>query len=215
MHNDLLFIVKKLGAFVVFGAVVSAFTSFLFIDIHFFHDIVREASLTEIAQEAVLVIIISLHIWLMRYPALRASSMLVAGFFACMLVRELDFAFDQIRHGSWFWVAMAITLGCVIFAAADARRALRGLVGFFKHPSYGMLCAGLLNVLIFSRLMGIGGLWSTLLQDGYIRTVKSAVEEGSELFGYSLCLLATVLYVADKRRSAARVTADAGSRAAE
>ncbi|NDL61939.1 hypothetical protein [Acerihabitans arboris] len=201
MQNDMLFILKKLGAFVFYAAVVSAFTSFLFIDVHFLHDIVKESSLTEIGQELVLVAIVLLHLWLMRNPALRASSLLVAGFFACMLIREMDFALDEIRHGSWFWVASMIALGCLIFAATDAKRALQGLAGYFRHPSYGLLCAGLLNVLVFSRLMGIGALWRSLLDEDYLRAIKNTVEEGSELFGYGLCLLATVSYARDKHKS--------------
>ncbi|WP_410015771.1 hypothetical protein ACL2XG_07890 [Sodalis sp. RH24] len=201
MQYDMLFILKKMGSFVLYAAVVAAFTSFLFIDLHFLHDIVKESSLTEVAQELVLAAIVALHLWLMRNPALRASSLLVAGFFACMLVREMDFAFDAIRHGSWFWVATAIALVCLAFAAADAKRALRGLAGYFGHPSYGLVCAGLLNVLVFSRLMGIGELWRSLLDENYLRAIKNAVEEGSELFGYCLCLLATLSYTVDKQRS--------------
>lgn len=85
-----------------------------------------------------------------------------------------------------------------------ARRMYLGRTGgLFKHPSDGMLSAGLLTVLLFARLMGMGTLWHTLLADEFIRTVKNAVEEGTELFGYTLCLLATLSYFHTQRASGA------------
>lgn len=209
MRDEIYFIIKKIGFFAFSAILVAAFTSFLFIDIQFMHDFVKEASLTEVAQELTLAAIVMVHVWMMRHPALRASSLLVAGFFACMLIREMDFAFDEIFYGSWFWVALTVALACLLFTAFDTRRALTGLVGFFKHPSYGLICAGLLNVLVFSRLMGMGVLWRALLTDGYLREVKNAVEEGSELFGYSLCLLATISYARDKHKDNRSFTAAA------
>ena len=198
MQDDLLFVLKKLGAFLIFGAIVAAFQSLLFIDINFLHDFVKETSLTEIMQEIILLVIVILYASLIRIPELRNSSVLLAGFFACMLVRELDFAFDLIRQGFWIWIALVVAIVSVAVAATNIRGALAGLKGFFTHPSYGLVCAGLLNVLVFSRLMGMGALWHTLLQDDFVRTVKNAVEEGSELFGYALCLLGAAIYVYDK-----------------
>jgi len=85
-------------------------------------------------------------------------------------------------------------------AAMDYRRTFAGLAYYFRHPGYGLVCAGLLSVLVFSRLMGMGGVWQTLPQDEYVRMVKNTVKEGSELFGYALCLPGTLLYVRDKRK---------------
>ncbi|QWA12814.1 hypothetical protein GTU79_09120 [Sodalis ligni] len=199
MQDDLLFVLKKVGSFLIFAAIVSAFQLLLFIDVRFLHDSVNEISLTEISQEIILFAIVVLHLWLIRVPAHRAVNVLVGGFFTCLLVREMDFAFDVIQYGSWFWVAMAVCVLCVAVAALDYRRTLAGLADYFRHPGYGLVCAGLLTVLVFSRLMGMGGLWQALLQDAYVRTVKNAVEEGGELFGYVLCLLGTLLYMLDKR----------------
>lgn len=72
---------------------------------------------------------------------------------------------------------------------------LRGLADFVTHPGYGMMCAGLLCILVFSRLFGMSVLWQTLMLDGYNRVVKNMVEEGCELLGYGLCLLATLSYM--------------------
>lgn len=201
MRQDVIFVLKKMALFVGYALVVSALTGLLFIDIHMFGDKVQEGSLTEIAQELMLLVMVMLHLWLgMKQPALRYSSVLIAGFFACALVRELDFAFDQLRHGSWVYAALTITALCLVVAASKPGNTLKGLVVFVKHPSYGILCAGLLNILVFSRLLGMGTLWHALLQEHHLRLVKNVVEEGSELFGYGLCLLASVHYFFDNRR---------------
>lgn len=198
MQDDLLFVLKKLGVFLIFAVVVSVFQSLVFLDINILHDSVKENSVTEIVQELILLAIVLLHAWLIRLPDLRASSILVGGFFACMLIRELDFVFDIIHHGSWLWVALAVAVVCSAVAAADARRLLAGIKDYIQHPSYGLVCSGLLTVLVFSRLMGMGVLWHNLLRDDFVRDVKNAIEEGSELFGYALCLLGTVIYFFDK-----------------
>ncbi|CAK6466123.1 hypothetical protein KLEPA_00100 (plasmid) [Klebsiella pneumoniae] len=57
-----------------------------------------------------------------------------------------------------------------------------------------MMLSGLLAVLVFSRLFGMHGLWYSILEEGYARVVKNAVEEGSEFFGYMLFLTASIGY---------------------
>ena len=121
--------------------------------------------------------------------------MLVGGFFLCMLIREMDFAFDALWHGAWVWFALAVALVCLWYAARHIAATLRGLADFVTHPGYGMMCAGLLCILVFSRLFGMSVLWQTLMLDGYNRVVKNMVEEGCELLGYGLCLLATLSYM--------------------
>ena len=53
---------------------------------------------------------------------------------------------------------------------------------------------GLLIVLVYSRLFGMGELWHTIMADHFNRTVKNVVEEGSELWGYALVFWGTVNY---------------------
>ncbi|CDL80846.1 hypothetical protein [Xenorhabdus szentirmaii] len=84
------------------------------------------------------------------------------------------------------------------------QKTLSGLVYFTRHQSYAMMACGLLCVLVFSRLFGMGSLWHGLMDEHFNRTVKNMVEEGCETFGYVLCLLATLWYLpsARKQRSA-------------
>ena len=52
----------------------------------------------------------------------------------------------------------------------------------------------ILILLVHSRLFGMGILWKTILNDGYVNTVKNAMEEGTELLAYVLIFYATQVY---------------------
>lgn len=171
----------------------------IFIDVYWLHNFVHETSLTEISQEIMLAAI-SLSFFVSAYlqPAFRHARVLIGGFFLCMLIREMDFAFDMLWHGSWVGFALVATLLCVAYSLSELAAALRGLAHFFCHPSYGMMCSGLLCILVFSRVFGMHLLWQGLMLDGYNRVVKNMVEEGCEMFGYALCLFATINYLKEK-----------------
>lgn len=197
MRNDVFIITRKLGTFLLFAAVLALLMSLVFIDVYWLHNNVHETSLTEITQEMMLVII-SLGFFVSAYrrqTADRYVKVLIGGFFLCMLIREMDFAFDSLWHGAWVWFALAVALLCIFYSCKNLTATLRGLADFFNHPSYGMMCSGLLCVLVFSRLFGMNVLWQGLMLEGYHRVVKNMVEEGCELFGYTLCLFATVGYL--------------------
>lgn len=175
---------------------MAALVGLVFIDVHWLHNFVHETSLTEAAQELLLLAISGGFFAAARRQAERRSAwMLVGGFFLCMLIREMDFAFDALWHGAWVWFALAVALACLVHAARHIAATVRGLAYFVTHPAYGMMCAGLLCILVFSRLFGMSALWQTLMLDGYNRVVKNMVEEGCELLGYGLCLLATLSYM--------------------
>ncbi len=155
----------------------------MFIDVHWLHNFVHETSLTEVAQELLLLAIAGGF----RRGGDRLNAAPLgcwsAASFLCMLIREMDFAFDALWHGAWVWFALAVALVCLWYAASTSRRAARP-ADFVTHPGYGMMCAGLLCILVFSRLFGMSALWQTLMLDGYNRVVKNMVEEGCELLGY-------------------------------
>ena len=162
------------------------------------NDAVHETSFTEIAQELIL-LITSLLYFRRVIKASAPGLILIGGFFACMLIRELDFLFDALSHGSWVWFALATAAACLAIALLNPRRVVMELADFLRQPDCGMMCAGLPIVLVFSRLFGMRDLWQHLMLNGYNHTVKNMVEEGCELLGYSLCLLATCSYLYGSR----------------
>ncbi|MEX3240341.1 hypothetical protein [Serratia quinivorans] len=196
MKHNLQILLGKASHFLLCSLLLAGLVGLIFIDVHWLHNFVYETSLTEIAQELILAAIAScFFIVAYRDAVYRPAWMLIGGFFLCMLIREMDFAFDMLWHGSWIWFAVAVALICLGYASRHIAATLQGLAHFVTHPSYGMMCAGLLCILVFSRLFGISLLWQTLMLDGYNRVVKNMVEEGCEVLGYSLCLIATLSYL--------------------
>jgi hypothetical protein len=196
MQQDLSIIIRKLCVFLLSASCLAFLMGLIFIDVHWLHNFVYETSLTEATQEIMLAAIaLMFFISAYRQREHRHAKILIGGFFLCMLIREMDFVFDMLRHGAWVWFALAVTLICVLYALKDLPATLHGLAHFFKHPSYGVMFSGLLCILVFSRLFGMHLLWHELMLEGYNRVVKNMVEEGCELFGYTLCLFATVGYL--------------------
>lgn len=189
------YLLKRLALFLCAAVLIAITTGFIFLDIFVFDNGISETSVTELGQETI-VAMICLFFFVKAYQdsEQRGAFTLIMGFFLCILIRELDGVFDQIAHGSWVWFALTVTFISIAIAIREGKRTLKGLIHFITHPSHGMLVAGLLCILLFSRLFGMGILWSKLLGEDYNRTVKNMVEEGSELFGYTLCLISVIWY---------------------
>lgn len=203
MQSDLLFIRRKALAFLGCSLFLATMMGMVFIDVRWMNNGVHETSFTEIAQELLLLAVALLFFhgaW--RRPEVRPTLVLVGGFFTCMLIRELDFLFDELSHGSWVWFALTVAVLCIAIAILQPKRAVAGLADLLRHPSWGMMCAGLLTILVFARLFGMRALWQHLMLDGYNHTVKNMAEEGCELLGYSLCLLASLGYLCADRLKA-------------
>ena len=139
----------------------------------------------------------------MRAIAKRQGGLwLVAGFFGCMFIRELDAYFDMIVHGAWKYFA----LGLVAFVFFKAWRlgnenTIASLAAFMKSHAFVFIVIGLLIVLVYSRLFGMGELWHSVMPKHFNRTVKNVVEEGSELWGYALVFWGAVKYFLESKLS--------------
>ena len=160
---------------------------------------VRELGPIELAQSVMLATTTGLYfLEAYRRPALRRAMVLVAGFFGCMLIREQDYFLDFISHGCWLYPALALAFGCIAYACTDLRRTLAGLERFVRWKYFPFLIIGLVIVLAYSRLFGMGALWRLMMGDNFIYTAKSAMEESSELLGYLFIFVSAVLANTDK-----------------
>lgn len=173
----------------------------IYLDVSWLNNGIKENSLTEISQEVILAIIVGLYLWQAKNPSRRSAMTLIAAFFLCMLIREMDFLFDLLHHGAWVWFALVAAAIAIGYNANKASATMAQMVTFMRHPAYGMMLSGLLCVLIFSRLFGMNHLWHNIMLEGYNRIVKDMVEEGVELFGYVLCFASTIWYVCSKRKN--------------
>jgi len=207
MRNDLTIIGREMTVFILAALFLALMILPIYIDVAWMNDALHETSFTETTQEIMLAVIAALFfIAAQRRTAQRGALTLVAGFYSCMLIRELDFVFDAIQHGSWIWFALAVTAGCLAVALRTPKKTLHALARLLQHRSWPVMASGFLVVLVFSRLFGIHALWQHLMLGDYNRVVKNMAEEGTELLGYGLCWLASVRYLWQTRPAAAAVS---------
>ena len=153
-----------------------------------------EGDATESAQLIYLVIATLLFlVAAVRSKERRALSSLMVGGALVLIIRELDGLLDGIFHGAWAPLAIGVAVGTCAFAARWRERFAETVSEFIKTPAFGTLSSASLSLFVFSRLFGMKVLWKSFFEvenlSGEQRGVKVAVEEGSELFGYSLLLL--------------------------
>lgn len=158
------------------------------LDLRWLHNGVGEISITELLQEGVLLaIVIGLYCKGRALPEVRAFLWLLAGFFGCLLIRELDVFFDEIRHGFWIYPTLLLAMTTLLYSGRQGwRTVLYGAARFVRHRSALFTLFGLLLVAVFSRLFGSGSLlWNEILGVNTAFGVKTALQEGIELLGYT------------------------------
>lgn len=169
---------------------------------------VSETSFTEISQEVCLLIAVCSFIYAMRRNVhSRGAYCLIAGFFSCMLIRELDAWFDYIWHGFWVYPATLVAISVIISSVFLWRENIvNTLAEFVEKKSFFYITVGLIIVLVFSRVFGSGGfLWKELMGDAYRHSFKSALQEGLELFGYIFIAYGSFLnFLSEKRADVLR-----------
>lgn len=175
--------------------------SYANINIEDINDIASEYSFIEISQEIILFIIICIYFYIAKkIYILKHICILIGSFFICILIRELDFLFDILHHGSWFYFTILTTITGTILALRDKNKLLNGFEYYKNLPYFGMMISGLLTILVFSRLFGTTMFWNIFLPDNYANIVKNIVQEGSEFFGYILCLFSSIYFMIKTRK---------------
>jgi len=160
-----------------------------------------EHGITEISQEILLLLSFGFFALLIfRRPQSRGFSILVAGFFLCMLIRELDFLFDSIQHGFWKYMVSVIVLLSLLLAAIFRRSVVSPMAKATTSVAFHYILIGLVIVLFFSRVFGTGALWEMVLDDvSYTPLIKNSVQEGTELLGYILIAWGALHYYREQR----------------
>jgi hypothetical protein len=181
-------------------ALVGLALTMIWLDVAIFHTEILEISFTEISQELMLFICALLFWFSPGDASQKGFKILAGGFFACLLMRELDGLFDPISHSAWCLPFALIAIACLIkgFNASNRDNTFAALSAFSRTPAFGTLSTGL-GILVFSRIFGMGALWHAILGDGYARLAKTTVEEGVELLTYSMWLAGSVDYYLRQR----------------
>ncbi len=151
-----------------------------------------EIGFTELTQSLLLAIAtaLALAVRLLDHR-LPHVALLLVGLLGASLIREQDALLDaHVFDGAWQTLVSLLVLP-VLFAVIRQRRAFVAEVercaGTF---AFGLFAAGFLTTYVFSRLYGRSELWQAILGEHYLRTFKDAAEEVTELFGYTLLVLA-------------------------
>ena len=163
------------------------------IDIHTL-GYIPENSLTERTQEALLAI--SILSFLYRTRKEESNGLyLVIGLLLCMLIREWDSFFDGIFHGAWKFIALPTILFFLYLSLKNGSKvACQHLASFFNTPSYNLLFAGLIIVLVVSRIIGMRFMVHIISGPHFSQGIKSFLEEGTELLGYIIIFTSSLSY---------------------
>lgn len=155
------------------------------IDFFFLENNLSERSLTELFQQLLLLASAAIFIWsATKVEESRTLFILVAGFFGCMFLRELDYYFDMIVHGFWFYPTILLASSVIIYSMKHTTYLISSVRSFSQTNAYFNILVGLVIIMIFSRLFGSGTLWKAVMNDDYHHIYKTIIQEGLELFGY-------------------------------
>ena len=156
----------------------------------------------EIYQEILLLVCAGVFFGLARgIESERGGLLLIGGFFASLLIREMDAVFDVVHHSFWqvillaFWATLAVGV-----RRAGLSSSIEGVHRFVAANQFLLMCVGVAMVLVFSRMFGAHWLWSLYI-DHYpsFHTAKRLAEEALELLGYLLCVTSAIGYTFERR----------------
>jgi|SRR5690554_2489386 len=167
----------------------------LMLDILWLNNGVGEHSFTEYSQSLLLILIISTFGYIiMTYEQERPLAYMAAGLFIAMLIREQNSLFNNM--GAHLWETLvAITFVIAVILSRRSRAAfVPAFDRYLNSRAAQIMAIGLVILLFYSRFFGMSIIWTSLLDDGYVRTVKNAMEEGTELLAYVLILYASQVY---------------------
>lgn len=147
-----------------------------------------EYSLTEIVQEIIVFFLALIFFFTGRinrdyFPILQILSL----FFLIAFIREFNIILDSL-----FLMVLPLILLSGWFLYKGRKVLVNSLHKFIKIPGFSYFMAGWLITFIFSRLFGRKVLWTSIMGNDYNRWVKNAAEEGTELLGYTILLIAGI-----------------------
>ena len=150
-----------------------------------------EETLTEHMQDILTLLSSILFFYASRINSqLKIACVLLATLTAMMFVREFDTYLDMyVFDGAWQAIVYSILACIFVYLITKRGPIFSSIQAYSQTPSYGICLSGLVTLLAFSRMMGKGAFWHSIMGDSYVRVVKNIVEEGIETLGYTLILI--------------------------
>jgi|SRR5699024_2958295 len=195
MHKDLKTILGAFGIFLLLSLFSGLPVLLLYLDASWLDNSMGEASLIEISQSLVLVLCIASFVVVAKNErAERGFAILAVAFFLCMLIREQNNMLNDVMENLWKWLVYTCAIIGVFLAALQGSKTVSALARFLGTRAGSVMMVGLVLLLAYSRLFGMEVLWRAIMDDSYIRIVKNAAEEGTELMAYLVILAASQGY---------------------
>ena len=187
---------KLFAVFFIFSFVSLLSLLCMYIDTNLFgFKYIVEISATEIFQELVLAGICLIYILNLKDSRnFRRLNILILGFFTVILIREMDFIFDKVSHGSWIYPALVVAIISLILAFIKPKELVSELDDYIKTQSFVMMLCGVFMFIAFSRLFGTSMFWKHILEGESVTFVKHIVQEGLETLGYTICLISALMF---------------------
>jgi len=150
-----------------------------------------EETLTEHMQDLLTLLSSILFFYASRINSqLKIACVLLATLTAMMFVREFDTYLDMyVFDGAWQAIVYSILACIFVYLITKRGTIFSSIQAYSQTPSYGICLSGLVTLLAFSRMIGKGAFWHSIMGDSYVRVVKNIVEEGIETLGYTLILI--------------------------
>lgn len=184
--------------FILISLLSAGVITIINIDYFFLENNLSEQSLTEVFQQLLLLASVAIFSWsAYKEEESRTFFILVAGFFGCMFLRELDYYFDMIVHGFWFYPTILLAISVIIYSIKNDEFLLSSVRSFSQSKAYFNILIGLVIIMIFSRLFGSGTLWKEVMNEDYHHIYKTIIQEGLELFGYLFLFIGSFYQLKD------------------
>lgn len=163
-----------------------------------------EQSLTEWLEVACALISGVCFLLVARFDrVLRPAVVMLVALSAMMCIREADFLLDvHVFDGAWQLFVTAVLIGVSLYLWRQPESVSGSIRAYAQQPSAGVLLSGFLVLFVFSRLFGRESFWQGVMGERYQRVVKNIAEEGTEIMGYGLIMIAAIelLYVSLRHR---------------
>lgn len=195
MNPHLKSIAGSLAGYFLLALACTFPVAMLMLDILWLNNGVGEHSFTEYAQSLILLLTIGTFAYVIaKHDKEKPFAYMAIGLFTAMLIREQNFLFNDL--GAHLWESLVIiTLVITITLSRRSGTPFAPVFSTYLRSRAGQIMViGLIILLFYSRFLGMGMIWTSLLDDGYVRTVKNAIEEGTELLAYVIILYAAQVY---------------------
>lgn len=156
-----------------------------------------ESSLTERLQSLSALLSSVVFLVAARFSTvLKPAAVMLAALTGMMFIREADFFLDNhVFDGAWQVLVMAVLAITVVYLWRQPRPIDDSIEAYAHQSGAGVLLSGILVTFVFSRLFGRASFWEAVMGEGYLRVVKNIAEEGTELLGYGLIVIAAVEFL--------------------